>query len=310
MNNNGPLVSILMPYYKFGNLLKDAVNSVLGQTYSNWELVIVDDCAPEEPAEKVLGETRDPRVKIFRHEKNMGSGTARNTAASHSSGSLFIPLDSDDLLAPTYIEKTVAALADSSADAVYTDVQIFGMNESVYQPSTDLCDIFAGHYPHNTLLLRREVFESAGGYKDIESIVDTEFWISVIELGTKFTHIKEPLYLYRRHAQSLCQTKPTLGRDFYKVLLLHYRSMLPHLEKIFANMSKTCMTPRITGQQNYSPPKDIQTDYESKHKEFHDLLEQYEELNKRSVKSEEILASIPRIGRQITYLGLKKIGLK
>lgn len=304
-NDNCPLISVLMPYYKFGNLLVEAVNSVLAQTYSNWELVIADDCAPEEPAEKVLGETRDPRIKIFRHEKNMGSGRARNTAASHSAGSLFLPLDSDDLLAPTYMEKTVTALIESGAEAVYTNVQIFGMNESVYQPSTDLCDIFSGHYPHNTFVLKRQAFEAAGGYKNTESIVDTEFWISVIELGTKFVHVPEPLYLYRRHPQSLCQTKPTLARDFYKVMLIHYRSMIPHLEEIFAKMSKSC-----SKQTPYMPDADIISKYETLHKEFHELLEQYEALHKRSIKSEEILASIPKIGRQISYLGLKRIGLK
>ncbi len=294
-----------MPYYKFGNLLIETVNSVLAQTYSNWELVIADDCAPDEPAEKVLSDIRDPRIKIFRHEKNMGSATARNTAASHSAGTLFLPLDSDDLLAPTYIEKTVTALIESGADAAYTNVQIFGMNSSVYQPSTDLCDIFSGHYPHNTFVLKRETFEASGGYKNIESVVDTEFWISVIELGTKFIHIPEPLYLYRRHSQSLCQTKQTLGRDFYKVLLIHYRSLIPHLEKVFANMSKTYKKQPVT-----LPNTHIEAKYESLHKEFHELLEQYEALHERSLKSEEILASIPKIGRQISFLGLKRIGLK
>ncbi len=235
----------------------------------------------------------------------MGSGQARNTAASDSAGSLFIPLDSDDLLAPTYIEKTVTALIESDVDAAYTNVQIFGMSDSVYQPSTDLCDIFSGHYPHNTLLIKREMFDAAGGYKNIESIVDTEFWISVIELGTKFVHVNEPLYLYRRHDQSLCQTKPTLGRDFYKVMLIHYRSMLPHLEKVFSNMSKTCVT-----QPDYMSDSDIQTKYERLHREFHELLERYEVLHQQSTKTEQILSSIPKVGRQISYLGLKKIGLR
>jgi glycosyltransferase involved in cell wall biosynthesis len=301
-----PLVSILTPYYKLGNYLVETVNSVVAQTYQNWELVIVDDCSPVCPADEVLANFSDPRIRIFRHETNRGNGETRNTAARNSNGELLLPLDSDDLIAPNYIEATLKVMNENNASAAFSDVQVFGIHNYVYKPSADLGDIISGHYPHNTLLLKRESYDKVGGYKNIKAIVDTEFWISLLEIGTKFAYHPEPLYFYRRHSDSWSQNVKTLDLEFLKVLLQHLESTKEHLPRMLEGMIKNMQT------QNYVKPEvdTRQATYEKLSKEFHDLLQQYETLEKQAQHSEQILASAPRLAKQISYVALKKLGMR
>ena len=305
MSKQEPLVSVIMPYFNLGDYLLEAVRSVLAQTYSNWELIVVDDASTENPADTVLATINDGRVKTFRNEKNQGNAGARNTAVSHSSGELLLPLDSDDLLKPNYIEEVLRAMQEAGTSAGYSNVEVFGMDSYVYIPSHNLPDIFSGHYPHNTLLVKREVYDAAGGYKALEAIVDTEFWISIIELGTKFAHVPQPLYRYRRHSASWTQTrKKTTYRDFCKVLLQHHQSMADCLPEVLAKMIE-----RADGRSQTSDAS-LTKEYEHLHKEFHILLKRYETLEQQASKNEQILASVPKLIRQLSYVGLKKIGIR
>jgi glycosyltransferase involved in cell wall biosynthesis len=301
-----PLVSILTPYYKLGDLLIETVQSVVAQTYQNWELIIVDDCSPVSPAEAVLANFNDPRIKIFRHEENRGNAAARNTAALHSTGELLLPLDSDDLLAPNYITATLKMMLENEVSAVHTDVQIFGMHSYVYKPSANLGDIISGHYPHNTFLMKREVYDAVGGYKNIRAIVDTEFWISILEIGTKFAYLPEPLYFYRRHSDSWSQNCKSLEVEFLKVLLQHLDSTKEHLPRMLEGMIRNANNQKYKSNQKPSRRES----YELLHKEFHDLLQRYESLEKKVERTEHVLASLPKSSRQFAYVALKKLGLR
>lgn len=303
MSTDNPLISILMPYYKFPDLLVEAANSVRAQTYSNWELIVVDDCSPTVSAKNALATIDDARIKVFRHAENFGNAQARNTAASHSSGDFFLPLDSDDLISPEYIEKALNAIKTNNSSAAFCDVQIFGMHSRLYTPSTDLSDIFCGHYPHNTLLMKREVYEAVGGYKRFESIVDTEFWISAIEIGTKFAYVPEPLYHYRQHKNSFSQTKLSLGRDFMKVLLHHHQSVTPCFPRLLRKMID-----RVQSEGNPAiafHDENLDSEYHSLHMEFHDLLKRYEDLEKRLGNSEQELASVRKLSVRLSKFILK-----
>ena len=74
-----PLVSIMMPAYNAGKYIGRAIESVLAQTYENWELIIVDDCSTDNTYE-IAASYKDPRIRILRHEQNMGVGPSRNDA--------------------------------------------------------------------------------------------------------------------------------------------------------------------------------------------------------------------------------------
>ncbi len=104
------LVSIIIPAYKGGRLLGEAIQSVLDQTYPNLELIVVDDCCPENTYELVRQFTGDSRVRCLLHEQNRGAVAARKSGFQASAGEIVIFLDQDDLIHPDKVRAHVAFL--------------------------------------------------------------------------------------------------------------------------------------------------------------------------------------------------------
>lgn len=306
MQSQQPLISILMPYYQLDDLLVESVDSVKRQTYENWELIIVDDCSQDKPASEVLATEADKRIRIVRHDSNQGPSAARNTAVSNSNGEYLLPLDADDLIAPSYLEKVLNALRETGASAAYTQVKYFGNFDCTYTPSILLSEIFSGHFPCNTLLMKREVYDSVGGYKNLPKIEDTEFWISAIEAGVKFAFVDEALYLYRTHNRGLLHIQSsTVQRDFLQVLLMHHDSVSEHLQVVL----ETWIALK-TAYYNEQTDSRLEAEHSHLQSEFSLLKQKYETLEKRVKRNEEILASLPQLTRQIAYVFLKKAGLR
>lgn len=117
-----PLVSIVMPYYNRADVLKVSVQSILNQTYKNWELLLVDD-ASTLPVQLEGDAIRDPRIRIIRLFVNQGAGAARNTGMKHAAGRYIAFLDTDDAWLPKKLEKQVAFLekAPSSVGGCVTE---------------------------------------------------------------------------------------------------------------------------------------------------------------------------------------------
>ena len=101
--NNG-LVSIIMPSYNTGGYIKNSIESVLAQTYENWELIIVDDCSTDD-TDSIVGQFSDKRIRYLKNEKNSGAAISRNYALREAKGRWIAFLDSDDLWLPEKLEK-------------------------------------------------------------------------------------------------------------------------------------------------------------------------------------------------------------
>ncbi len=104
---NEALVSIVMPVYNTGKYVRESINSVLSQSYQNWELIIVDDCSPDNAKDEILS-FNDSRIKYIRHEKNKGALETRNTAIREANGKYIAFLDSDDLWNEKKLEKQIS----------------------------------------------------------------------------------------------------------------------------------------------------------------------------------------------------------
>lgn len=135
-----PFVSIIMPVYKVENFLEDAVNSVLAQTFDDFELLLVDDCSPDKSGElcdKLA--SRDSRIMVIHLNPNKGVSVARNTAMKEARGEYILFLDSDDVFDNDLVERVVAATkCDSDKENQPVDVVIFGMLEEHYNKKGEL----------------------------------------------------------------------------------------------------------------------------------------------------------------------------
>ena len=105
MNNS--LVSIIVPCYKQAHLLPETLDSVLKQTYRNWECVIVNDGSPDNTSEVANQYIMKDKRFVLLEQENQGLAMARNNGIKKSQGQYILPLDSDDLIEPSYIEKAI-----------------------------------------------------------------------------------------------------------------------------------------------------------------------------------------------------------
>ena len=214
---NEPLVSIIVPVYKVEPYLCECVDSIFAQTYHNWELILVDDGSPDNCGAMCDGfAQRDSRVKVI-HQENQGISVARNTGFDASTGEYVCFIDSDDSVAPDYLEKLVEAIERESADMAvcsfckYDDstkeiLEIGGGDVHVIAFGEKRYNTFAcvwGKVFRRTFLLRYDIrFETA------RFVEDVAFSLSTILLSQTVA-VADTYYYYRRRSDSLSTTKNT-----------------------------------------------------------------------------------------------------
>ena len=118
------LVSIIMPSYNTEKYIRDSIESVLAQTYSNWELIIVDDCSTDNTEEIVKPFLCDGRIRFFKNAKNSGAAISRNFALREARGKWIAFLDSDDIWVPEKLEKQIKFMKDNNYAFSFTDYRI------------------------------------------------------------------------------------------------------------------------------------------------------------------------------------------
>lgn len=116
------LVSIIMPSWNTDRFISETIQSVIDQTYTNWELLIVDDCSTDNTDEAVAS-FKDDRIKYFHNEKNSGAALTRNKAMREAQGEWIAFLDSDDLWMPEKLEKQIAFMTEKGYTFSYTEYE-------------------------------------------------------------------------------------------------------------------------------------------------------------------------------------------
>lgn len=125
-----PLVSVIVPVYNVEKYIGECLTSIVGQTYQNLEILIVDDKGNDGSMAIAQRYTADPRVRIVRHEKNRGLGPARNTGISQARGKYIYFVDSDDWIDSRAIEDLVEAAEKTQSDIVNATVDVFANDET------------------------------------------------------------------------------------------------------------------------------------------------------------------------------------
>lgn len=117
------LVTIIMPSYNASKYIQTSINSIQNQTYSNWELIVVDDCSTDNTIE-IVKEFNDSRIRLYVNEKNSGAAISRNKALREAKGKWIAFLDSDDVWLPEKLEKQIRFMEENDYSFTYTDYRI------------------------------------------------------------------------------------------------------------------------------------------------------------------------------------------
>lgn len=173
---NTPLVSILMLTYNRAHFLTEAIDSVLNQSYQNWELIIIDDGSTDNTSE-IVGRYTDSRINYIKHETNAGLFARRSESLTYIKGDYVAVLDSDDYwCSKTKLEEQIAYLV-SNKDYVVVGTRAILIDEkgnklNEHRVLTEDADIrrkilFQNQFVHSSLVMRSDVIRKTNGYQPV-----------------------------------------------------------------------------------------------------------------------------------------------
>ncbi|BCL61197.1 hypothetical protein DGMP_18900 [Desulfomarina profundi] len=229
------MVSVVIPCYNQGHFINETLNSIKVQTYGNVETVIVNDGSTDGTTDEILARLDRGAVSVIRTE-NRGLAAARNTGIEAARGKYILPLDADDTIEPTYIEKAVAALdADTETGIVYCRASLFGAVETEWDlPEYSLERMLLDNIIFCSALFRRDDWLAVGGYDEemIYGWEDYSFWLSLIERGRKVYRIPERLFNYRVASDSMVRSREKWQKIqmFKRIYLRHQKLFAEHIE--------------------------------------------------------------------------------
>lgn len=255
-------IAVVIPCYNYGRFIEETVESVMRSTYSNYEIIVVDDGSTDLLTLKVLnGLPVGNRLKVIRRE-NGGLSAARNTGIHATNAKYILTLDADDLIAPTFIERGIELLhKHPEASFVYPLVQLFGNRQEIWETLPyDYHYLKFRNYIPATIIMKREVWERVGGYDETmrDGFEDWEFVLRAGARGYYGLHINEILFFYRKHSGSMLEGSKKKNRmlkalirkkhkEMYKFFLFQwgafvikelYRRVMKHFRKSEFNLPR------------------------------------------------------------------------
>lgn len=224
MPKPAPLVSVVMSVYNGEKYLAEAIESILGQTFAEFEFVIVDDGSQDGSAEIIQSYAEaDQRIQIVPLAKNIGVAAARNSGIEAAKGFYVALMDCDDISLPERLRKQLnfmQANAEIGAVGVHSRVVFEDSQPSYHRKPAQrhaliMMDSFIGvPFLHGTLMLRRDLFLEVGGFDPAFQYSADRDLMTRLMGRTQFANIPEILYIYRRNAgQQTSHDNPRRGQD-------------------------------------------------------------------------------------------------
>ena len=220
-----PTVSVIVPAYNQGHYLEECIQSVLKQTYEDFEIIIVDDGSTDNTQE-VSTSFSDSRVHYI-HQENRGLSGARNTGIKKAKGSYITYLDSDDLFLPKKLEVLIDNF-ETEPDFGIIAGQAIVINEhgeklgEVFDtpPPKDHLQFLMGNPLHVGSVLIRYEWQIKAGYFDenLRSYEDWDMWLRLVRAGCNFGWVAQPVSLYRFHPAQMTRDGEQMTTATFEVL--------------------------------------------------------------------------------------------
>ncbi len=239
-------ISVIMSVYNGETYLREAIESVINQTFQNWELVIINDCSTDSTAE-ILAEfaSKDERVKVYPNEVNLKLPTSLNKAISLSSGKYIARMDADDICLPDRFEKQYKFMEENS-DVALSSCRFMTVKNGVYASggAGGRCDFEAlramllvtNPILHPGVIAKAEVMKKFNYDTTLTCTEDLELWTRMIMENQKIQILPECLLIYRLHDKQITST--TLERQHTEVLKIEQKYYSALLQEMDEEMQK------------------------------------------------------------------------
>ncbi|WP_168384768.1 glycosyltransferase family 2 protein [Acinetobacter indicus] len=203
------MVSVIMPAYNAENTIKEAIQSILNQTYSNFELIICDDGSQDKTLE-IIRSFKDSRIKILLNENNIGNLLTTNKLLDSCTGDFIALQDADDYSSEDRLQKQINIIKEKNIDLVSSNVGLVFKSKVINVIQNPV-------YPNNFMnkiqvpvvwgacLFKKEIFSEIGGFDVVfDRIGSADYnWLQRASLKFTFYNIQETLYFYRQHSNSV-----------------------------------------------------------------------------------------------------------
>ena len=204
-----PLISVIIPVYNTEKYIHKCLDSILAQTYKNWEAILVNDGSPDNCGDICNGyAARDDRFRVI-HQENKGVVSARNNAIANAKGSYLAFVDSDDFIEPTMLEDMIYAATDKKADIVWCNASV------IFKEGKQICNIIFHKTPIETIkglithkipgwlpikLINRTFWNRCNIKTDERAVLleDTYITIQLMTYNPQLEFVNKPLYNYVR----------------------------------------------------------------------------------------------------------------
>ena len=233
--DNKPLISIIMGIYNCGETLSDAIDSILAQTYTNWELIMCDDGSQDRTSAiaQLYVEKYPDKVKLIHNECNKGLNYTLNRCLQQATGEYIARMDGDDISLPQRLEREMLAMEEnqdvvivSTTMVLFDETGEWGVTKNIRTPEPrDL--IHQTPFCHAPCLVKKEAYDAVGGYsegKRLLRVEDYHLWVKMYAKGYKGMNLQQPLYKMRddRNAQYRRKFKYRLNEAYVKAYAIKH----------------------------------------------------------------------------------------
>lgn len=226
MNKKNPIISVVMPVYNGERFLNEAIESILNQSYKNFEFLIIDDCSIDNSYD-IIKSYSDQRISLIKNKNNIGQSATMNKGIELSKGKYIARLDQDDIayenrlkIQIEFIQETNCSIVGSWSEAIDEGGKVNGFFQHPIESNTILnATCISVPFLHSSVLMNKKDILLVGGYSENFIIaMDWDLWIKILKKGLIIKNIPKVLISFRNHS-----TQTSINK---KMLLITYKENL------------------------------------------------------------------------------------
>ncbi|SNY15304.1 Glycosyltransferase involved in cell wall bisynthesis [Orenia metallireducens] len=220
-----PKISVIMSVYNNQDYLRESIESIINQTYKDFEFIITDDCSTDNSVNIIREYTnKDKRIIFVQNKENIGLTKSLNKMIEIASGEYIARMDGDDIAKLNRFEEQIKVFKENrDVDMVFSNVLLIDEKSNYICPSfrpnklkkiIELMDII-NYIPHPTIMIKKDVLDNKGRYNpDFRTGQDKELWERLIKKNTNFYYLRKILLFYRIHSNNISKGKNNISREY------------------------------------------------------------------------------------------------